>query len=108
MMTMKILGARLLVSPLATATVSSGGIALPPRSIDENNVGGPRQFIVISKGTGLRRDTGEIDYRMCEIDVGDKVVCHSYTAGPIPFDSGDRRIIGIDEVIAIVKKETRP
>lgn len=70
-----------------------GSIAIPETLQDDCNIGGPKECRVIAAGPKVEKD----------IEPGDRVICHSWTEGPI--EAGDRHyIITEQQVLAVIKK----
>ena len=95
MSTIRPLGTKLLVSP-ALSPKEINGIALPQSIADQYNISDMRLFHVIATGpkcSGI-------------VSPNDRVLCHSYTTGPIDLEDGSgRKFITIDQVIAVVGKQ---
>ena len=82
--------------------VSSGGIILPQSTHDDNNVGGPKEVLVISVGPGkLNRKGVRIPI---ECEPGDRCIIHSYTTGPQPLPDGTL-LITDDQILAVIPKQ---
>lgn len=73
----RLLGNHLLVKRLPQ--VRLGGIFVPAAFDDDNNTGGPKLYQVLAVGPGQRNHKG---VRIpIECVPGDRIICHSYTAG---------------------------
>lgn len=97
---MKILGNRVLARIHQIEKI--GSIFLPPTAKDYYNTGGPKEFVVEEVGTGhVTRKGVQIPIDWCE--PGDRILCHSYTTGPV--ESGirdDLFFITPDQILAII------
>ena len=87
-MKLRLLGKRLRIWPLPV-NKTTGGIHLPEVLTDENNVGGPKLHRVLDVGAAVT-----------EINVGDRVLCHSHIKGPLDLGDGSK-IVSQDEVLAV-------
>lgn len=92
------LGNRLLVRRVAPPT-TRGGIYLPESARDDANTGGPKEFLVLAVGPGRMNAKGVRIPIECR--PGDRVVCHSYTSGPVPVNDTDH-IITEDQILAVI------
>ena len=91
---MKILGDRLLLSPLPDREVSAGGIILPmAQTGDVRNY-----WKVDSVGTGRRNKRGEVI--PLDFAPGDIVVTALYMDHTTIEDGSNRKIVGTDQIIA--------
>jgi len=94
------LGNRIIVRRIVPQQL--GSIHLPESLKDDFNIGGPKEYLVMAVGPGKRDKKG--NYRRSEVRTGDRVICHSYTAGPQELGNGDFYITD-DIVIAIVPNQ---
>jgi co-chaperonin GroES (HSP10) len=97
---MKLLGDRLLISPLPVREKSEGGIILP-----QGQAGDVKHYWRVDQvGTGKRGKDGE--FVPLDFSVGDIIVTALYHDHTVLEDGTDRRIVGTDQIIA--KLETVP
>jgi len=92
---------RMLIAPEPSMEKTPGGLHIPDVARDPNNIGGPKIYRVIAVGgPALTKKGAEIPM---EVGVGDRIVCHSYTTGPMNiYDDTGRMIISQDEVLAVL------
>jgi co-chaperonin GroES (HSP10) len=93
----KLLGNRFLAQRVNPPT-TRGGIYLPEIVRDDLNTGGPKEWLVLAVGPGTR-----CKGRMLPIEFGpgDRVICHSYTQGPVPMDDGSA-VLTADQVLCVI------
>ena len=97
---MKLLGNKLLVSPISTFK-APGPIVVPDSVKDHYAFAGPKLFRVLEVGTGRVNRKG---IRIpIEVSPGDRVLCQSYTTGPKEFGDG-RLIITDDQILAVLPR----
>lgn len=97
---MKLLGNRLLVKVVPPQEQSAGGIIIPENSLDcSSSLCWPKMFDVLQVGTGSPN-------RPVEAKPGERVLCHSYTSGPVPLEDGTA-IIDESLILAIIPKDNR-
>jgi co-chaperonin GroES (HSP10) len=65
---------------------------------DDFNTGGPKLYTVLAVGPGRRTKRGLVV--PLPIQPGDRVLCHSYTEGPVDL-ADDTKIITGEQVLAI-------
>jgi co-chaperonin GroES (HSP10) len=97
-MSMKLLGNRLHVKPVASQDRTLSGLFLPQGSGDELNLGSVKCFDVLGVGSGSKYPV--------EALTGDRVLCQSYTHGPLPLPDGTA-IIDENLVLAIIPRDKR-
>ena len=96
---MKILGNRVLLQHIIREQV--GAIFVPEESQKSYNSSGPQVYLVIQVGPGLQHKSGKIIPIPCE--PGDRVICHSYTAGPADIELPDNQfILTADQILAVI------
>lgn len=93
----ELLGNRVLVERINPATTRNG-IYLPESARDDINTGGPKEYRVLMVGPGRTVNGCLIPV---ECAVGDRIICHSYTTGPVDLDDGTK-IITDDQIIAVI------
>lgn len=98
---MKVLANKLLVERIKRPVYPGSVIVLPPILLDDNNTGGPKEFLVLQTGPGRRTRKGVVLPIECE--PGDRVICHSYTTGAVEVGNG-KMIITDDQIIAVLPK----
>lgn len=76
-----------------------GGIFLTKKAKMDLMLGRPRVFRVLAKGPGKPNRKGVVIPIECE--VGDRVICHSYTEGPQDI-LDDKHIITSDQILAVM------
>lgn len=86
---MRLLGKRLLVAPEIRTKV--GSVFLPPSATGFQNTGDTKVYTVIAVGSKIDEP----------INVGDRVVCHSYTSGPEEYKDG-QYFITHDQILAVI------
>ena len=97
-----LLGNRLLVKPFVSGVVGRG-IAIPQIALEAHKFGGPTEYQVEAKGPGRLLKNG---VRVpIEANVGDRVICHSYTTGAQEIAPG-WFIITDDQILAVVEEGT--
>ena len=93
-LTVKVLGARLLVKEIKNEEKTNGGIIVPGREKEQTNRG-----VVLATGEGALLDTG---VRMpMQINKGDKVVYASFAGSPIEVDGETLLILNERDVLAV-------
>jgi len=100
---MKLLSDNILVEPIVEET-SRGGIFIPESVRSEFN-SGPKLFRVVAVGPGRRTKKGEL--LPMEVEIGDSVLVHSYTDGPVPFDD-KHRLIRKEYVLLVFPSKPNP
>jgi len=98
---MKVLGNHLLVEAIPQ-TRSAGGIHFSPGYGQQENVGGPKVFRVLATGPGRPNRKGVLI--PLEAEPGDRIICHSYTSGPVDVGP-DRHLITSDQILAVLPKK---
>lgn len=98
---MHVLSDNLLVEAIPQ-TRSNGGIHFAPSYGQQENVGGPKVFRVLAVGPGRVNRKGLLI--PVEAEPGDRVICHSYTSGPIDL-GGERHLIKADQILAVLPKK---
>jgi co-chaperonin GroES (HSP10) len=93
----QLLGNRVLVERI-NPPATRNGIYLPESARDDNNTGGPKEFMVLAVGPG-RVVKGK--NRPVECQPGDRVICHSYTSGPVELEDGTR-VITDDQILFVL------
>lgn len=93
---MRPLGNRLIVERIKRQQL--GLIHVPEAFLDDDNTGGPKEYLVHAVGPGRTTKKGVTIPIECE--PGDRIVCHSYTTGHQPI--GDGRFIITDDMILFV------
>jgi co-chaperonin GroES (HSP10) len=97
---MKMIANNVLVEPIEYTQI--GSIVLPDQLKMSQELGHPRVFWVIAVGPGRLTRKGVRVPIECE--PGDRVICHSYTEGPKPFD--DRRmVVNADTIIIVLPQD---
>jgi len=96
----QLLGNRVLVERI-NPPETRGGIYLPESARDDNNIGGPKEYRVWMVGPG-KTIKGTVVPVECA--VGDRVICHSYTSGPIEVEPG-YFVITADQIIAVIPNQ---
>ena len=100
----RLLGNRLLVRRLNRPT-SIGGIFIPETMRDDENIGGPKEYLVCGVGPGLTNRKGLLI--PIPVNCGDRVICHSYFTGAIEIpDVPEMFIITADQVLAVIPNES--
>lgn len=104
---MKLLGNRLLVKPVASQDKTLSGLFLPQGSEDYFNLGSVKCFDVLDVGRGKPEYFGDtVGYASPDVQPGDRVLCQSYTHGPLPLPDGTA-IIDESLVLAIIPNNNR-
>ena len=99
---MRILGDRLLLSPLPVQEISNGGIHLPAA-----HVGDFKMFWKVDEvGPGLRNKRGEIVPP--EFKVGDTVITPLHFSHFTMEDGTERKIVTCDQILGILEPEPAP
>jgi len=100
---MTLLGNRFLAERVKnTTTKSEGGIHLPAIVLDDDNTGGPKEWLVLQVGPGRRNRDGTVV--PLEFNPGDRVLYLSYTRGATKVDGTEQSILDADGVIAVIPK----
>ena len=94
----KPLGNHLLVRRLPQVQI--GVIVLPSAFDDDHNTGGPKIFRVLAVGPGRRNRKGVVIPIECA--PGDRIICHSYTAGVADVKLPDGQFILTEDQILMV------
>ncbi len=98
----RLIGNRLFVQRL-NPQVSRNGVFLPESARDDQNIGGPKEYLVLGVGPGLLKKGRRIPI---DVACGDRVICHSYFTGAIEIpDCPGLFIITADQVIAKIPRQ---
>lgn len=97
----RMLGNHLLVRRLPQVQI--GVIVLPSAFDDDNNTGGPKLYRVLATGPGRRNRKGVLIPIECA--PGDRIICHSYTAGVADVKLTDGQfILTADQILLVLPK----
>lgn len=96
---MKLLSNHLLVERVKRVHPTNSMIVLPESVLDDNNTGGPKEFLVIQTGPGRINHKGVMFPIECS--PGDRIICHSYTTGSVEVGS-NRFVITSDMILAVI------
>ena len=97
---MRLLGNRLLLSPLPVKEFSDGGIVLPQGQVGDKKM----LWRVDQVGPGIVRKSGVNP--MAEFEVGQTVVTPLFFSHHTLEDGTGRKIIDCDQVVAVIEEET--
>lgn len=97
---MQILGNRFLATRVKRPTQTSSTIILPEIVQDDNNTGGPKEWLVLQVGPGKK--IGDVLVPL-EFGPGDRVLAHSYTTGAKEYKDGMFILEG-EAVIAVIPR----
>lgn len=101
---MRPLSDKLVVMPIVSEK-SRAGVVFPTSTFEDPNYGGVRLYRVLAVGPGrIGRDGVR---REMPVSVGDRVLCHSYTASPQDLPGG-QKLITLDQVIAFLPRGSSP
>ncbi len=84
-------------------TTQLNGIHLPQKTRMDLMLGRPRVFRVLAMGPGKLTRKGILI--PMEVEIGDRIIVHSYTAGPVEIGDGTA-IITSEEITAVIPKGT--
>jgi len=91
----KPLGDRVLVELVEEKETKKGGIIIPDTAKEK-----PTESIVIALGTGKTDDNGKkVPF---EVKKGDRILCSKYGGTEIKIDGKEYKIMGSDDVLAIL------
>ncbi len=91
----KPLGDRILVEAVEEKETKKGGIIIPDTAKEK-----PTESIVIALGTGKTDDNGKkVPF---EVKKGDRILCSKYGGTEIKIDGKEYKIMGSDDVLAIL------
>jgi len=92
----KPLGDRVLVEPAEEKEVKKGGIIIPDTAKEK-----PMEAIVRALGTGKTDDNGKkVPF---EVKVNDRVLISKYGGTEIKVDGKDYKILGSDDILAVLE-----
>lgn len=77
------------------------GIHLPQKTRMDLALGRPRVFRILAKGPGKLTRKGHLI--PIEAEIGDRIIVHSYTTGPVDLPDGTA-IITAEEITAVMPK----
>lgn len=96
---MRLLRDNILVERVKPETNPNSTIVIPQMVLDDLNTGGPKEFRVLAVGPGRSNKKGLTVPLECV--PGDRIICQSWTTGPVEASPG-KFVISADMILAVI------